>query len=349
MDHAAFSFRSQGLRIGSLRIDPPVLLAPMAGVTDEPYRQLMAEHGAGLVATEMVSAEGMKREQRSTMQLCTQRQPLPVPLAVQLFGRDPATMAEAAKRVEAMGAAMIDINAGCPVRKVARQGAGASLLRNPLQLARLTEQVKAAVKIPVTVKLRLGWDQRSINVLEVGRSLCAAGVDGITLHARTAVQFYSGTADWTWIGRLKESVDVPVIGNGDITTPDLAGRMFHQTGCDGVMIARGSLGNPWLFSKIAQAWGVTTQCKTAPDWPDFYETVVRHLEDSILRRGKPAGHFRKLLIWYSKGCPEASRLRAELATLEQPQGMLDLFYAWIQRLMARGVPFLPTKIPGEAA
>lgn len=348
MDPGA-SFRPPGLKIGSLRVDPPVLLAPMAGVTDETYRELMAEHGAGLVTTEMVSAEGMKRAQPSTLRLCAQRRPLPVPLAVQLFGNDPGTVAEAAKRVEGMGAALIDINAGCPVRKVVRQGAGASLLRNPLQLAHLVEQTKAAVDIPVTVKIRLGWDQQAINVLDVARTLCAAGVDGITLHARTAVQFYSGAANWRWIGRLKEAVTVPVIGNGDITSPALAQQMFRETRCDGIMIARASLGNPWLFSKVAEALGMPPRWETAPGWLDFYETVVRHVESSILQRGKPAGHFRKLLIWYSKGCPGASRLRGELAMLEQPERMLRLFYAWIQRLMLHGVPFLPTKIPGAAA
>ena len=247
--------RPGSLRIGNIPVDPPLILAPMAGVTDSIYRGIMARHGAGLVTTEMVSVQGIVRNQRTTWELCGLDDPPDVPLAVQLFGHDPTAFAEAARRVEAGGASIVDINAGCPVKKVVKQGAGAGLLKTPEHLLRIVEEVRRAVRIPLTVKLRLGWDSSSLNVLELARCIESAGADAVTIHGRTAVQQYAGRADWSWIGRVKAALGIPVIGNGDVTSPSLADAMLAETSCDGVMIGRASRGNPWLFSAVAAAWG----------------------------------------------------------------------------------------------
>jgi tRNA-dihydrouridine synthase B len=317
----------------------------MAGVTDAPYRHLMVEHGAGMVTTEMISVEGLRRSQKMTLKLCSFDPDLSVPMAVQIFGSDPAAMAEAARMVEAKGAPLVDINAGCPVKKIVKQGAGASLLRDPEQLAFIVEQVKKAVAVPVTVKIRSGWDSSSINAPEVARRLASAGADAIAVHARTAVQHYSGRADWSWIREVKAAVDIPVIGNGDIDQPSRADEMLRETGCDAVMIGRASLGNPWLFSTIATRWGSGNPRTAKPDWTDYYETVSAHLEAFRKDRAVPVGHFRMLLIWYSKGCPDASRLRARLSELDRPEDMTALFGSWVEELGARNLPFLPMKIP----
>lgn len=336
------------LHIGKICIDPPLILAPMAGVTDPPYRRIMEEHGAGLLTTEMISIEGLRRNHPSSWKLFSPDPDSSVPLAVQLFGSDPEAMVEAAKQMEQKGAPLIDINAGCPVRKVVRQGAGAGLLRESDRLVLMVEQVRRAVGIPVTVKLRLGWDSGSIHVVDLARRLSAAGADALTLHARTAVQLYSGQADWSWIRKVKAAVNIPVIGNGDIVAPSLADRMLEETGCDAVMIGRATMGNPWLLSAIASKWGYTPVRNRCPDWNDFYTLVHEHLTAFQNERSRSAGHVRKILIWYSKGCPEASPLRSRLIKTDQTKVMLDLFYDWVQKTMARGIPFLSVKVPETA-
>lgn len=341
-------FRPGPLRIGNLLLDPPLILAPMAGVTDGVYRALMADFGVGMVTTEMVSIQGLVRNQRVTWELCRQSPPITIPLAVQLFGNDPVVMAQAAKLVEQTGAAVIDINAGCPVRKVVRQGAGAILLKDPDRLAAMVEAVKKAVSVPVTVKVRVGWDDRSKGIADLARRLASAGVDAITVHGRTAVQMYSGRADWSRISEVKAAVEVPVIGNGDVTGPGPAEKMFRETGCDGVMIGRASLGNPWLFSAIAARWGHDVRHRAQPGWDDFLQTAETHFESFRRERPRAPGHLKKLLIWYSKGCPESAGLRARLAAPDGVENILTTFRSWVDELMDKGVPFLPVKIP-EAA
>lgn len=332
------------LRIRELTIDPPLLLAPMAGVADLPYRCLMADFGAGMVTTEMISVEGLIRNHPGSWRLLDRHPGMRAPQAVQLFGSRPERMAEAARMIEDEGIDAIDINAGCPVRKVARQGAGAKLLTDPDLLARLVETVRRSIALPLTVKIRLGWDSRNINAIEVARRLEQAGADAITLHARTAVQLYRGQADWEWIQALRQAVSIPVIGNGDVTSPELADEMLQQTRCNGIMIGRGSLGNPWLFSAIADNWQRRIETRKQPGWEDFLATVEAHLAAFRRHRASPPGHYRKILVWYSKGCPEAARLRADLTALKEPRDMTVRFQRWVEELDRRGFSFLPTKI-----
>lgn len=344
MEDNLVRFRPEPLSIGRVLVEPPLILAPMAGITDALFRSIVAEHGAGLVTTEMVSVEGLRRNQKVTWDLCSHDPLLPVPLAVQIFGSDPRAAAEAARMVEDRGASILDINAGCPVKKVVRQGAGAKLLQNPDLLASIVQEVSRVVSIPVTVKIRIGWNEHSTAAIEVARRVEAAGAAAVTLHARTAAQGYSGRADWEWIRRLKESVSIPVIGNGDVDRPWKAEEMLRRTGCDGVMIGRASFGNPWLFSVIAGRWRGRQADDPPPDWKDLWQTARTHVEVFLKTRKAPAGHLRMLLIRYSKGCPGGVRLRGQLAGLERPEDMLDLFRTWVEECEATGLAFLPMKV-----
>lgn len=338
-------FQPKPLRIGNITVDPPLILAPMAGVTDSLYRALMADFGAGMVTTEMVSIQGLVRNQPKTWELCVQEPPLKVPLAVQIFGNDPAVMAEAGRLVEGRGVSVVDINAGCPVKKVVRQGAGASLLRDPDLLASMVEAVKEAVKIPVTVKVRLGWDSKSTFIVDLARKLSSAGADAISVHCRTAVQQYGDRADWSWISKVREAVDIPIIGNGDVTSPSLAEKMFRETGCDGVMIGRATLGNPWLIGMIASRWGYGAGRIVSHTWEDFYDTVRGHIESFERERPRSSGHLKKLLMWYSKGCPESAALRSRIMGPERTESLLAALRSWVLELIDRGTPFLPMKVP----
>ncbi len=345
MDSCGKPYQPAPLKIGNLSVDPPLVLAPMAGVTDQDYRCLMARYGAGLVTTEMVSAKGILQNHPETWKLCAQDPPIKVPLAVQLFASCPSVMAEAARRVEGTGAAVIDINAGCPVKKVVRQGAGAVLLKDPDRLASIVDAVKKAVTLPVTVKLRIGWDSGSQRIVEVARMLVDAGVDAISIHGRTAAQHYSGKADWSWIGRVKAEVPVPVIGNGDVNGPIAADRMLRETGCDAVMIGRASQGNPWLLQAIVSRWNNAGSAGPQPGWTDYLKTATGHVEAFMRRKPRAIGHCRMLLTWYSKGCPDSSKFRGQLADLENAEDMLNSFCNWVHAFTEKGVPFLETKVP----
>jgi tRNA-dihydrouridine synthase B len=239
------------LKIGELELGEGLILAPMAGITDLSFRRIAKSFDVDLVTSEMVSSEGLVRNKARTKMLL-QSHAEEKPLAIQLFGSDPKVVAEAARIVADEGADIIDLNMGCPVPKVVRQGAGAALLRDVEKIASLVDAVRQAVSIPLTVKTRSGWGQSKINVLEVARVVEDSGADAITIHPRTARQGFSGSADWPLIGKVKQAVNIPVIGNGDVSRPEDVGKMRKLTQCDGVMIGRGAMGNPWIFKQARQ-------------------------------------------------------------------------------------------------
>ena len=237
------------MKIGRLHLENNVALAPMAGITDLPFRTVVREFGCGLAFTEMVSASGLVRGMGKTFRYLDSSA-ADRPLGVQLFGRDPGTLAEAVKIVADRGFDLIDMNMGCPVKKVVKAGAGAVLMRDARGAAAILAAMRKATDLPLTVKIRAGWNGREVNAVEIGRIAEASGVDAVILHPRTAEQGFSGTSDWRLITSLKESLRIPVIGSGDIRRPEDAGRMVGETGCDGVMVGRGGLGNPWLIRNI---------------------------------------------------------------------------------------------------
>jgi tRNA-dihydrouridine synthase B len=309
------------LTIGGLRVDPPLFLAPMAGLTDRHFRLLVRRiGGVGLVTMEFVSAQGIVRGERlakQTMVFTEEERPL----GIQIYGSDPDTMAEAARIVEASGADLCDINMGCPANQVLKGCRGAALMGD-LELAeRIVATVRRAISIPLTVKFRLGLDERRCNFLELGRRCEAVGADAVTLHGRTARQMYRGTADWSQIARLKEAVAIPVIGNGDVTEPQHALDLLAATGCDGVMIGRGATRNPWIFRQIAARLPGRQGHGEAPEPTlDDRRTLILHHFATLIREERPTKALHKLRLftrWYSYGLPDGARLRRRIATLDE--------------------------------
>jgi len=311
------------LKIGELELGQGLILAPMAGITDLSFRRIAKSFDVDLVTSEMVSSEGLVRNRASTKMLL-QSHVEEKPLAIQLFGSDPKVVAEAARIVADEGADIIDLNMGCPVPKVVRQGAGAALLRNPETVAMLVDAVRQAVSIPVTVKTRSGWSQSKINVSEVARVAEDAGADAITIHPRTAKQGFSGSADWPLIARVKQAVNIPVIGNGDVTRPEDVGKMRKLTQCDGVMIGRGAMGNPWIFEQARQL--TKGQPLYGPTQQERLDVVRRHLElyeESLHGRQSLSG-VRSRLMWYSKRLHGSARLRASLSDCRHLKDMIKI-------------------------
>jgi len=300
------------LRIGSLCIREPVLLAPMAGYTDTCTRRIARSAGAGLVFTEMISAKGLIRRAPSTLSLIAFH-PEEKPIGVQLFGSDPSELAEAARIAQDLGASLIDINMGCPVKKVCRIGAGAALLRVPNQVAEILKAVRKATHCPLTIKIRLGWDERSVTALEISRIAEENGVDAITLHPRTRSQGFSGTADWSWIERLKAERKIPVIGNGDISSPHRAFEALNSGWCDGVMIGRGARGNPWLFSQTLDL--LAGNPFLPPTAEERFTVLAQHAEALLFHYGSNRGIYRiRLLVpHYVRGMPGAAAFRSQAA------------------------------------
>jgi len=300
------------MKIGTLELENPVFSAPMAGVSDKAFRIIAREFGCGLTYTEMVSAKGLCYKNKKTLELIDLSWESG-PVGVQIFGSDPPSMAEGAKAAEKAGAALIDINMGCPTPKIVKNGDGAALMKNVDLAVRIAEAVVKAVKVPVTVKMRKGWDEAGVNAVELAKCLEQVGVAAVTVHGRTREQFYSGKADWNIIKEVKSSVNIPVIGNGDIWTPEDARKIMDFTGCDAVMIGRGARGNPWIFRRTAVylAYG---ELLPEPTYLERLETAERHLELAVLFKGEERAllEMRKHLAWYTKGLPKAAQIREEV-------------------------------------
>jgi len=297
------------MQIGRVKLVNPVILAPMAGVTDLPFRLLSKEMGCGLVYSEMVSDKGLQYKNLHTMDMLKidERER---PVAMQIFGSEPASMARAAQLVEQAGTDIIDINMGCPTPKIVKNGSGAALMCQPELAYRIMVSVVEAVKVPVTVKFRKGWDNGSINATQIAKLAEKAGVAAVAVHGRTREQFYSGEADWDIIRQVKESVGIPVIGNGDIRTPYDAKRMLTQTGCDGLMIGRGAQGNPWIFRQVVQ-YLATGEILPLPATAERLSVMLRHLDMLVEYKGEYLGvrEMRRHGAWYTKGLHHSSELR----------------------------------------
>ncbi len=299
------------------------LLAPLAGISNLPFRLIARSFGCALAYMEMISANGLIRKSSKTFeyfQTCAEDKPL----GMQIFGADPQLLAEAALIAAEHGADLIDINMGCPVKKVVKSGAGAILMKDPGLVARIIVKVKNAVSIPVTIKIRSGWNRSSINAVEIARIAQDSGADALTVHGRTADQGYSGIADWKVIAAVKEAVHIPVIGNGDIWQPQDAVAMMGQTSCDAVMVGRGVLGNPWIFAGINQLLAGRSQDST-PGLVRRYEIIKKHwsMEADMCSSVAAARNFRKHLLWYTKGLEGSSRFRNLVSALPDRESMLD--------------------------
>ncbi len=328
------------MRIGPHTFSGRFFLAPLAGVSDRPFRAICREMGAAFAYTEMVSAHGLVHGTEQTLSYLD-RDPAEVPFAVQIFAAEPEVLARGAGAAVAAGAGIVDINMACPVRKVCGTGAGAALAREPAGVEAAVRAVTAAVPVPVTVKIRAGWDDGSVNCVDVARAAEAGGAAAVALHGRTRAQGYSGRADWSLIGAVKRAVSIPVLGSGDVWSAADALRMRRETGCDAVLVARGACGNPWIFRDLRAA----EAGRPMPGWPDreeWVEVVLRHVrlqiehrerlhagEDRAAAEGHAVRELRKHLLWYTRGLRGGARFRRDATQATTAAGvaaLLDLHF-----------------------
>ena len=298
-------------KIGDVEIDNPFVLAPMAGVTDLPFRKLCKEQGAGLICMEMVSAKAISFHNKNTEALM-EIDKCENPVSMQLFGSEPELMARVAAEIEERPFDILDINMGCPVPKVVNNGEGSALLKNPELIVKIVKSVSSAIKKPLTVKVRIGFENEPVDIVDIAKRVEDAGAAAIAVHGRTRQQYYSGTADWDAIRRVKEAVSIPVIGNGDVDSPEKAEALIKETGCDGVMIGRAVRGNPWLFRELNHYFE-TGEKLPRPSVEEVREMILRHARMQIDLKGEFTGirEMRKHVAWYTAGMRHSAALRRE--------------------------------------
>lgn len=312
------------MEIGNLKLENPYILAPMAGVTDLPFRLLCKEQGAGLLCMEMISAKALQYKNKNTKVLLAIH-PQEYPVSLQLFGSDPKIISEQAKRIEDLPFQILDINMGCPVPKVVKNGEGSALMKNPKLVFEIVSQLVKAIEKPVTVKIRKGFDDDHINAVEIAKIAEEAGASAVAVHGRTREQYYSGEADWDIIRQVKEAVSIPIIGNGDVTSPEKAEKLVKETGCDGIMLGRAVQGNPWLFSEILY-YQETGKMKPKPSMEEIKKMMLRHAKLQLEYKGVYTGmrEMRKHVAWYTSGMPHSASVRRMVNEVESYEQLEEL-------------------------
>ena len=305
------------IQIGNITLQNNCILAPMAGVTDLPFRLLCAEQGAGLVCMEMVSAKAIYYNNKNTEELM-EIHPDEHPVSLQLFGSDPEIISEMAKRIEEKPFDILDINMGCPVPKVVNNGEGSALMKNPKLVGEIISKTVKAIQKPVTVKFRKGFDEEHVNAVEIAKIAEQSGASAVAVHGRTREQYYAGKADWEIIAQVKDAVSIPVIGNGDVTDGESARQLLTETGCDGIMIGRAVRGNPWIFREILH-YLETGESMEKPSGKEVCETILRHAQMELLQKGEYTAvrEMRKHIAWYTIGYPHSAALRRRVNEIEE--------------------------------